>query len=86
MSTVVNTQILNLDIQLKDIIAEKTGYYEAAITKDSQFKDDLGIDSLDFCEILMEVEKKFEIQIPDEEAEKIRTVGSLVAYVEWKTN
>ncbi len=64
------------------IIVEKLGVDESEITRDASFQDDLGADSLDTVELIMEFEKEFDMTIPDEDAEKIATVGNAVDYVE----
>lgn len=82
MQTTVIAPQGTIDHLVKNIIVEKIGHEGSEIKDHAAFKDDLGIDSLDFCEILMEVEKRFGVHIPDEEAEKMRTVGSLISFVE----
>ena len=67
--------------QVKSALSEKLGIDESEITEDASFEEDLGADSLDVVELVMELEEKFKIQIPDEEAEKIKTVGAAVDYV-----
>jgi acyl carrier protein len=73
-----------IDVSIKRIIIEKTGIEAPEITDAALFADDLGIDSLDLFEIMMQVEKEFDIKIPDEDAEKMRTVGSLIIYIKNK--
>ncbi|MCR5194644.1 MAG: acyl carrier protein [Alphaproteobacteria bacterium] len=68
--------------EVKKIVAEKLGVDEAKIKEASSFVTDLGADSLDVVEFVMEVEKKFDISIPDEEATKLLTVGDAVKYIE----
>ena len=68
--------------KIKDIIVDKLGIDEDQVTKDATFKDDLGADSLDIAELVMELEDEFDMEIPDEEAEKINTVGDAVKYIE----
>ena len=68
--------------EVKKIVAEKLGVDEAKIKEGSSFVTDLGADSLDVVEFVMEVEKKFDISIPDEEATKLLTVGDAVKYIE----
>lgn len=68
--------------RVKSIIVEKLGVDESEIADDASFTNDLGADSLDTVELIMEFEKEFDMQIPDEDAEKIATVGDAVAYVE----
>jgi len=68
--------------KIKDIIVDKLGIDEEQVTKDATFKDDLGADSLDIAELVMELEDEFETEIPDEEAEKIVTVGDALDFIE----
>ncbi|SDK23320.1 acyl carrier protein [Lacicoccus qingdaonensis] len=68
--------------KVKDIIVDKLGIDEEKVTKDASFKDDLGADSLDIAELVMELEDEFEMEIPDEEAEKILTVGDALDYID----
>ncbi len=65
-----------------EIVAEQMGVDKAQITKETSFVNDLGADSLDTVELIMEFEDEFDISIPDEEAEKIQTVGQAIEYVE----
>ena len=64
------------------IIVDKLGVKETEVTPDASFTGHLGADSLDTVELIMEFEKEFDIQIPDEAAEKIATVGDAIAYIE----
>ena len=64
------------------IIVDKLGVEESEVTNEASFTNDLGADSLDTVELIMEFEKEFNLSIPDEEAEKIETVGNAVAYIE----
>ena len=68
--------------KVKEIIIDKLGVEEAKITMDAKFIDDLGADSLDTVELIMQFEEEFSIEIPDEEAENITTVGAAVEYIE----
>ena len=68
--------------QVKDIIVDKLGVEESAVTESASFTNDLGADSLDTVELIMEFEKVFGISISDEAAEKITTVGDAIAYIE----
>jgi len=72
------------DIQnrVKAIIVDKLGVDESEVTPSATFTNDLGADSLDTVELIMELEKEFNITIPDDQAEKIATVGDAIAYVE----
>jgi acyl carrier protein len=67
--------------KVKDIIANELGVEREKLTIDASFIDDLGADSLDIVELVMEFEKEFNIDIPDEEAEKLRTVGDALSYL-----
>ncbi len=67
--------------KVKKVLAEQLGVDESVITLDSSFVDDLGADSLDIVELIMGLETEFDIEIPDEEAEKITTVGDAVDYI-----
>ena len=68
--------------RVKQIIVEQLGVDEAEVTPNASFVDDLGADSLDTVELVMAFEEAFEIEIPDEDAEKIRTVQDAVSYIE----
>lgn len=67
--------------RIKKIIVDQLGIEEEKITIDSSFIDDLGADSLDIVELIMAFEEEFDIEIPDEDAEKIKTVGDAVNYL-----
>jgi acyl carrier protein len=64
------------------IIVDKLGVAEDEVTTEASFTNDLGADSLDTVELIMEFEKEFNIAIPDDQAEKIQTVGDAIAYIE----
>ena len=68
--------------KVKTIIMDKLGVEEAEITDEASFTNDLGADSLDTVELIMEFEKEFNIASPDDQAEKIGTVGQAVSYIE----
>ena len=68
--------------KVKDIVLDKLGTEEDKITEAASFMDDLGADSLDTVELIMEMEEEFGIEIPDEEAEKLATVGDAVKYID----
>jgi len=68
------------------IIVDKLGVEESEITNEASFTNDLGADSLDTVELIMEFEKEFNIAIPDEQAEKIASVGDAVKYIEENVN
>ena len=71
--------------KVKVILAEQFDIDEDSLTGDTDLQDDLGADSLDVVDLLMSIEDEFEIEIPDEEIEHIRTVGELVNYIESNT-
>lgn len=75
----------DIEAKVKAIIVDKLGVDESEITLDSNFTNDLGADSLDTVELIMEFEKEFDISIPDEDAENISTVGSAVKYLTEKS-
>ena len=68
--------------KVKAIVLDKLGTEENKITEAASFMDDLGADSLDTVELIMEMEEEFGIEIPDEEAEKLATVGDAVSYID----
>ena len=68
--------------KVKAIIVDKLGVDEAEVTPTASFTDDLGAASLDTVELIMEFEKEFDLQIPDDQAEKIATVGDAVSFIE----
>ena len=71
-----------LEEKVKAIIVEKLGVDAAEVTNEASFTADLGADSLDTVELIMEFEKEFDIQIPDDQAENIATVGQAISYIE----
>ena len=70
--------------KIKSIIAEQLGVKPEEVTSKASFVDDLGADSLDTVELIMALEEEFNIEIPDEDAEKMKTVGEVVKYIEEK--
>ena len=70
--------------KVTEIIVDKLNVDEKSVTLESSFTNDLGADSLDTVELIMEFEKRFGVQIPDADAEKIKTVGDAIAYIESK--
>ncbi|MBI5917233.1 MAG: acyl carrier protein [Bacteroidetes bacterium] len=72
----------NIAARVKQLIVEKLGVEESEVTPEASFTNDLGADSLDTVELIMELEKEFDISIPDEQAEKIQTVGQAIEYIE----
>ncbi|MBN8585040.1 MAG: acyl carrier protein [Ignavibacteria bacterium] len=75
---------VDVEAQIKDAIVEKLGVEESKVTPNASFINDLGADSLDTVELIMELENRFSIQIPDEDQEKIQTVGDAISYVKSK--
>jgi len=71
-----------IESKVKAIIVDKLGVDEAEVKPEASFTNDLGADSLDTVELIMEFEKEFGISIPDDKAEKIATVGDAIAYIE----
>jgi acyl carrier protein len=67
--------------RIKKIIVDQLGVDESKITENSSFVDDLGADSLDIVELIMAFEEEFDIEIPDEDAEKMKTIGDAVKYL-----
>ena len=74
----------NVEEKVKDIIVEELGVERDKLTPGASFMEDLGADSLDTVELVMAFEKEFDIDIPDEEAEKLRTVGDALKYLHEK--
>ena len=77
----INVFMENLENKIKEIIIDKLGIEESEITDSASFTNDLGADSLDTVELIMEFEKEFNVSIPDEDAEKIATVGDAISYL-----
>ena len=71
-----------IEERVVEIVAEQMGVDKAQITRETSFVNDLGADSLDTVELVMEFEDEFDISVPDEDAEKIQTVGQAIEYVE----
>lgn len=74
----------DVEAKVKEIIMNKLGVEATQVTTEASFTNDLGADSLDTVELVMEFEKAFNLQIPDEDAEKIATVGDAVKYLKEK--
>lgn len=72
----------DIEAKVKEIICDKLSVDEAEVTNEASFANDLGADSLDTVELIMEFEKQFKIAIPDDQAEKISTVGDAISYIE----
>jgi acyl carrier protein len=79
-------QVASVMERVTDIVAEQLGVDKEKINADTSFVNDLGADSLDTVELVMELEEEFDINIPDDAAEKIQTVGQAVEYIEQHTN
>jgi acyl carrier protein len=77
--------IMAVEQKVKQIIVEQLGVDEAQVDNNASFVDDLGADSLDIVELVMAFEEAFELEIPDEDAEKINTVKDAIDYIEAKT-
>ena len=71
-----------IEAKVKAIIVDKLGVEESQVTNEANFQTDLGADSLDTVELIMEFEKEFGLSIPDDQAEKIGTVGDAISYIE----
>ena len=76
----------DLEEKVKEIIAKELGVERDKLTANASFMEDLGADSLDTVGLVMEFEKEFNIDIPDEDAEKLRTVGDALGYLKKKTS
>jgi acyl carrier protein len=72
---------MSVESKVKEIIVEQLGVDAGQVTPEASFVDDLGADSLDTVELVMALEEKFELEIPDEDAEKITTVGEAIEYL-----
>lgn len=72
----------SIEERVKDLVVEQLGVSPDQVTSDASFIDDLGADSLDTVELVMAFEEEFDVEIPDEDAEKMTTVGDAIAYLE----
>src|SRR4249919_1860592 len=79
--TPIEDHMSNVEDKVKDIIVEELGVEREKLTSEASFMEDLGADSLDTVELVMAFEKEFDIDIPDEDAEKLRTVGDAMKYL-----
>lgn len=77
---------MDIEAKVKEIIVDKLGVEESQITPEASFMNDLGADSLDIVELVMGFESAFQVSIPDEDAEKIGTVGDAVKYLSEKVS
>jgi acyl carrier protein len=73
---------MSVEERVKRIVIDQLGVEEAQVTREAKFVEDLGADSLDTVELVMALEEEFKLEIPDEEAEKISTVGQAVEYID----
>ncbi|KGN72261.1 acyl carrier protein [Porphyromonas macacae] len=76
----------DIESKVRDIIVEKLNLEASEVTREANFSNDLGADSLDTVELIMDFEKEFDMTIPDEEAQKIATVGDAIDYIEQHLN
>jgi acyl carrier protein len=76
----------SIEEQVKSIVAEQLGVKEDEVTNEASFVDDLGADSLDTVELVMALEEEFETEIPDEDAEKIKTVQQAIDYIKQRSS
>ncbi len=81
MRSDMSTEEPSIEERLKEIIIKQFGESEKTVILESSFVNDLGTDSLDIVELVMELEDEFDVNIPDEEAEKMQTVGDVVKYI-----
>jgi len=79
------TAMSDVAARVKAIIVDKLGVEETEVTPEASFTNDLGADSLDTVELIMEFEKEFGLSIPDDQAEKISTVGDAISFIEAKS-
>ncbi len=77
---------MTVEEKVKNIIVEQLGVDADSVTPEASFIDDLGADSLDIVELVMTMEEEFDLEIPDEDAEKIKTVNDVVNYIKAKVN
>jgi acyl carrier protein len=75
----------SIEEKVKDIIVEQLGVNPEQVTPEASFIEDLGADSLDTVELVMAFEEEFNVEVPDEDAEKLQTVGQVVKYIDEKT-
>ncbi len=72
---------MSLEARVTDLIVEQLGISKEEVVSQASFVDDLGADSLDIVELVMSMEESFDIEIPDEDAEKIQTIGDAISYL-----
>lgn len=77
---------MSIEEKVKNIIVEQLGVDSESVTAEASFIDDLGADSLDIVELVMTMEEEFDLEIPDDDAEKIKTVNDVINYIKAKVN
>jgi acyl carrier protein len=77
---------MSIEEKVKNIIVEQLGVDMESVTPEASFIDDLGADSLDIVELVMTMEEEFDLEIPDEDAEKIKSVNDVINYIKAKVN
>jgi acyl carrier protein len=77
-----SSTVASVEERVIDIVCENLGVNKEQVTRQTSFQEDVGADSLDIVELVMELEEEFEITIPDDQAEKIKTVGEAIDYIE----
>lgn len=77
---------MNIEAKVKEIIVEELGVEDSEVTKDASFIEDLGADSLDTVELIMKFEEEFDMDIADDDAEKLTTVGKAIDYLKTQLN
>ena len=77
---------MSIEEKVKNIIVEQLGVDMESVTPEASFIDDLGADSLDIVELVMTMEEEFDLEIPDEDAEKIKSVNDVISYIKAKVN
>ena len=77
---------MSVEEKVKNIIVKQLGVDTETVTPEASFIDDLGADSLDIVELVMTMEEEFDLEIPDEDAEKIKTVNDVINYIKAKVN
>lgn len=80
------TNLATVTERVKKVIVDRLGVDEVEVKPEASFSDDLGADSLDVVELVMELEDEFDMEISDDDAEKIATVGDAISYIETKVN
>ncbi len=76
---------MSIEVKIKDLIVEQLAVAATEVVPEASFIDDLGADSLDIVELVMAIEEEFGLEIPDDDAEKIQSIGDAISYVEERT-